>query len=69
MIYARGHWQKWAKVATPLGGATKGRPMPPGGVGPWLLPSLSPSGYFRHLMKYEFLGIFLELLIFRNMVS
>jgi hypothetical protein len=47
----------------------KGWPAPPGGVGPWLLPSLSPFGYFRLLMKYEFLGIFLELLIFRNMVS
>jgi hypothetical protein len=35
----------------------------------WLLHSLSPSGYFRLLLKYEFLGIFLELLIFRNMVS
>jgi hypothetical protein len=68
-IYARGRWQKWARVATPLGGAAKGWPTPPGGVCPWLLPSLSPSSYFRLLMKYEFLGIFLELLIFRNMVS
>jgi hypothetical protein len=56
-------------VATPLCGATKGWATPPGGVGPSLLLSLSPSGYFRHMMKYEFLGIFLELLIFRNMVS
>jgi hypothetical protein len=69
MIYVRGCWQKWARVATPLGGAARGWPTPPGGVGPWLLPSLSPSGYFRLLVKYEFLGIFLELLIFRNMVS
>jgi hypothetical protein len=38
-------------------------------VGPWWLTSPSPSGYFRLSMKYEFLGIFLELLIFRNMVS
>jgi hypothetical protein len=68
-IYARGRWQKWARVATPLAGATRGLAAPPGGVGPWLLPSLSPSGYFRQLMKYEFLNIFLELLIFRNMVS
>jgi hypothetical protein len=68
-IYARGRWQKWARVATPLVGMARGWPVPPGGVGPWLLPSLSPSGYFRLLMKYEFLGIFLELLIFRNMVS
>jgi hypothetical protein len=28
-----------------------------------------PSGYFRLPAKYEFLGIFLELLVFRNMVS
>jgi hypothetical protein len=56
-------------VATPLGGVARGWPAPPGGVGPWLLSSLSPSGYLRLLMKYEFLGIFLELLIFRNMVS
>jgi hypothetical protein len=68
-IYARGRWQKWARVATPLGGAAGGWATPPGGVGPWLLPSLSPSGYFCLLVKYEFLGIFLELLIFRNMVS
>jgi hypothetical protein len=46
-----------------------GLPAPPGGVGPWWLTSPSPSGYFRLLMKYEFLGIFLELLIFRIMVS
>jgi hypothetical protein len=56
-------------VATPLGGVARGWPAPPGGVGPWLLPLLSPSGYFHLLMKYEFLGIFLEWLIFRNMVS
>jgi hypothetical protein len=62
-IYARGRWQKWARVATPLGGAARAWPMPPGGVGLWLLPLLSPSGYFRLLIKYEFLGIFLELLI------
>jgi hypothetical protein len=37
--------------------------------GPWLLPSLSPFGYFRHLVNYELLDIFLELLIFKNMVS
>jgi hypothetical protein len=48
---------------------TRAWPAPPGGVGPWLLPSLSPSGFFHLLMKYEFPGIFLELLIFRNMVS
>jgi hypothetical protein len=61
-IYVRRRWQKWARVATPLGGAARGWPAPPGGVGRWLLPSLSPSGYFCLLMKYEFLGIFLELL-------
>jgi hypothetical protein len=69
MRYARGCLQKWARVATPLGGVARGWLAPPGGVGPWLLPSLSPSVYFRLLMKYEFLVIFLELLIFRNMVS
>jgi hypothetical protein len=37
--------------------------------GPLLFLSLSPSGYFCLLVIYEFLGIFLELLIFRNMVS
>jgi hypothetical protein len=68
-IYMRGWWQTWARVATPLGGEARAWPAPPGGVGPWLLPLLSPSGYFHHLMWYEFLGIFLELLIFRNMVS
>jgi hypothetical protein len=56
-------------VATPLGGAARAWHAPPGGVGPWLLPSLSHFGYSRLLMKYEFLDIFLELLIFRNMVS
>jgi hypothetical protein len=69
IIYARGRWQKWARVATPLGGAARGWPAPPGGVGPRLLPYLSPSGYVRLLIKYEFLGIFLELPIFRIMVS
>jgi hypothetical protein len=68
-IYARERWQKWARVATPLGGAARGWPTPPGGVGPLLLLSLSPFGYFRLLVKYEFLDIFLELMIFRNMVS
>jgi hypothetical protein len=43
--------------------------MPPGVVGPWWLTSPSPSGYFHLLAKYEFLGILLELLVFRNMVS
>jgi hypothetical protein len=37
--------------------------------GPLLLLSLSQFGYFHLLVIYEFLGIFLELLIFRNMVS
>jgi hypothetical protein len=56
-------------VASPQGGAARGCPAPPGGVGPLLLHSLPPSGYFRLLLIYEFLGISLELLIFRNMVS
>jgi hypothetical protein len=56
-IYARGRCQKWARVASPQGGAARGWPV------------LSPFGYFRLLVIYEFLGIFLKLLIFRNMVS
>jgi hypothetical protein len=43
--------------------------MPPGGVGPWWLTLPSPFGYFHLLAKYEFLGIFLELLFFRNIAS
>jgi hypothetical protein len=68
-IYARGRWQKWARVASPQGGTARGWPAPPGGLGPLLLLLLSPSGYFHLLVIYDFLGIFLELLIFRNMVS
>jgi hypothetical protein len=68
-IYARGRWPKWARVASPQGGAARGWPTPPTGVGPLLLLSLSPSGYFRLLVIYEFLCIFLDLLIFGNMVS
>jgi hypothetical protein len=68
-IYARGRWKKWAKVASPQGGVARGGPAPPGGVAPLLLLSLPPSGNFRLLVIYEFLGISLELLIFRNMVS
>jgi hypothetical protein len=52
-----------------IGGATRGRPAPPGGEPTLLLLSPPPSGYFRLLILYEFLGISLELLIFRNMVS
>jgi hypothetical protein len=37
-------------------------------VAPLLLLSLSPSGYLCLLAIYEFLGISLELLIFRNML-
>jgi hypothetical protein len=39
-----------------------------GGVAPLLLLSLSPSGYLHLLAIYEFLGISLELLIFKNML-
>jgi hypothetical protein len=56
-------------VASPQGGAARGGLAPPGGVAPLLLLSTPPSGYFRLLVIYEFLGISLELLIFRNMVS
>jgi hypothetical protein len=68
-LYARGQWQEWARVASPQGGAARGGPAPPGGVAPMLLLSLSPSGYLRLLVIYEFLGISLEFPIFRNMVS
>jgi hypothetical protein len=68
-IYARGRSQKWARVASPQGGAARGWPTPPGGMGPLMLLSLSPSGYPHLLVKYELLGIFLEFLIFKNMVS
>jgi hypothetical protein len=37
--------------------------------GPLLLLSLFPFGYFYLLVIYEFLGIFLELLILKNTVS
>jgi hypothetical protein len=46
IIYARGRWQKWARVATPLGGVARPWPAPPGGVVPWLLLSLSPLATF-----------------------
>jgi hypothetical protein len=68
-IYVRGRWQERARVASPQGGAFRGGPVPPSGVAPLMLLSLPPSGYFRLLILYEFLGISLELLIFRNMVS
>jgi hypothetical protein len=68
-IYARGRWHEWARVASPQGGAARGGLAPPFAVAPLLLLSLSPSGYLRLLVMYEFLGISLELLIFRNMVS
>jgi hypothetical protein len=42
--------------------------MPPGGEPTLLLLSTPPSGYFRLLVIYEFLGISLELLIFRNKI-
>jgi hypothetical protein len=56
------------------GGLTTGRrgqgwTPAPGGEPTLLLLTPPPSGYFRLLILYEFLGISLELLIFRNMVS
>jgi hypothetical protein len=51
------------------GWTARGWPAPPSGVGPLLLLSLPPSGYFHLLVIYEFLYISLELLIFRNMVN
>jgi hypothetical protein len=70
IIYARGDGSsKKARVASPEGGAAKGGPAPPGGEPTLLLLSSPPFGYLRLLILYEFLGISLELLIFRNMVS
>jgi hypothetical protein len=68
-IYARGRWKEWARVASSKGSVARGGPTPPGGVALLLLLSLLPFGYFRLLVIYEFLGISLELLIFRNMMS
>jgi hypothetical protein len=51
------------------GSAARGGPAPPSGETTLLLLSPPPSSYFRLLILYEFLGISLELLIFRNMVS
>jgi hypothetical protein len=56
-------------VASPHGGVARDGPAPPGGEPTLMLLSPPPSGYFRLLILYEFLGISLELLIFRNMVS
>jgi hypothetical protein len=52
-----------------IGRRGQGGPAPPNGEPTLLLLSPPPSGYFHLLILYEFLGISLELLIFRNMVS
>jgi hypothetical protein len=57
-IYARGRWLEWARVASPHGGVARGGPAPPGGVAHLLLLSPPPSGYFRLLVKYNFLVFF-----------
>jgi hypothetical protein len=58
MKYAKGRWQKWARVATQQAGAARGQAMPPVCVpAPWLL-STPPSGFFSLLVKYNFLVFF-----------
>jgi hypothetical protein len=68
-IYAKGRWQKWARVASPQAGAARGGPTPPGGEPTLRLLSLPPSGFFSLLAKYNFLVFFWNFLIFRNIVS
>jgi hypothetical protein len=55
-------------VGVGQGGLTPGR-RGQGWTHPLLLLLTPPSGYLRLLVIYEFLGISLELLIFKNMVS
>jgi hypothetical protein len=64
MIYVRGRWMEWARVASPYGGTARGGPAPPGGVAYPLLLLPPPSGYFRLLVKYNFLAFFWNFLIF-----
>jgi hypothetical protein len=68
-IYAKGRWQKWARVASPQAGAARGGPVPSGGEHALWLLSPPPSGFFSLLAKYNFLVFFWNFLIFRNMVS
>jgi hypothetical protein len=68
-IYAKGRWQKWARVASPQAGVARGGPAPPmGEPALWLLLP-PPSGFFSLLAKYNFLVFFWNFLIFRNIVS
>jgi hypothetical protein len=60
MKYAKGRWQKWARVASPQAGATMGGPAPPVGEPTLWLLSSPPSGFFSLLAKYNFLVFFLE---------
>jgi hypothetical protein len=52
-----------------IGGRGQGWARAPGGEPTLWLLSPPPSGNFHLLILYEFLGISLESLIFRNMVS
>jgi hypothetical protein len=69
MIYMKGRWQWWARVATPQAGAARCGPAPPGGVTTLWLLSPPPSSSSSLLAKYNFLVFFWNFLIFRNMVS
>jgi hypothetical protein len=69
MKYAKGRWQKWARVASPQAGTARGGPAPRSGEPALLLLSPSSSGFFGLLVKYNFLVFFLNFLIFQNMVS
>jgi hypothetical protein len=69
MKYAKGQWQKWARVATQQAGAARGQAAPPVCVPALWLLSTAPSGFFSLLVKYNFLVFFQNFLIFRNMVS
>jgi hypothetical protein len=69
MKYAKGQWQRLARVASPQADAARGGPAPPSGEPVLLLVSPSPSGFFSLLVKYNFLVFFWNFLIFRNMVS
>jgi hypothetical protein len=66
MIYAKGRWQKWARVASPQAGAARGGPTPPGGKPTLWLLSLPPSGFFNLLAKYNFVVFFWNFLIFQK---
>jgi hypothetical protein len=66
--YAKGRWQKWARVASHRAGAARGQAVPPWREGPsWLL-STPPSGFLSLLGKYNFLVFFWNFPDLQNMV-